>query len=48
MEFSCYVKGQGRLSTTSRDGKTFILRIAKAGEVLGLHATVTGKLHEVR
>jgi CRP/FNR family transcriptional regulator len=40
-------QGQVRFSTTSRDGKTFILRIAKAGEVLGLHGTVTGKLHEV-
>jgi CRP/FNR family transcriptional regulator len=40
-------QGQAKLSTTSRDGKVFILRIAKAGEVLGLHATVTGKPHEV-
>lgn len=40
-------QGQVKLSTTSSDGKTFILRIAKAGEVLGLHATVTGKAYEL-
>ena len=40
-------QGQAKLSTTSRDGKTFILRIAKPGEVLGLHAVLTGKPYEV-
>jgi len=40
-------QGQAKLSTTSRDGKTFILRIAKAGEVLGLHTTITGKAYEL-
>ena len=40
-------QGQAKLSITSRDGKTFILRIAKAGEVLGLHATVTGRPYEL-
>jgi CRP/FNR family transcriptional regulator, cyclic AMP receptor protein len=40
-------QGQAKLSTTTRDGKTFILRIAKAGEVLGLHATVTGRPYEL-
>ena len=40
-------QGQAKLSTTSRDGKTFILRIAKAGEVLGLEAAVTGKPYEL-
>jgi CRP/FNR family cyclic AMP-dependent transcriptional regulator len=40
-------QGQAKLSTTSRDGKTFILRIAKPGEILGLHAVVTGKPYEV-
>jgi len=40
-------QGQAKLSTTTRDGKTFILRIAKAGEVLGLHAVVTGKPYEL-
>jgi CRP/FNR family transcriptional regulator, cyclic AMP receptor protein len=36
-----------KLSTTSRDGKTLILRIARAGEVLGLHASVSGKPYEL-
>jgi CRP/FNR family cyclic AMP-dependent transcriptional regulator len=40
-------QGQAKLSTTSRDGKTFILRISKPGEVLGLHAVVTGMPYEV-
>jgi CRP/FNR family cyclic AMP-dependent transcriptional regulator len=40
-------QGQAKLSTNSRDGKTFILRIAKPGEVLGLHAIVTGKPYEL-
>jgi len=38
--------GQAKLSTTSRDGKTIILRIARAGEVLGLDAVVTSKSYE--
>lgn len=40
-------RGRVKLSTTSRDGKTLILRIAEAGEVLGLHATVSGKPYEL-
>ena len=40
-------QGQVKLSTTSRDGKTFIFRVAKPGEVLGLHAIVTGKPYEL-
>jgi CRP/FNR family transcriptional regulator, cyclic AMP receptor protein len=39
--------GRVKLSTTSRDGKTLILRIAEGGEVLGLHATVSGKPYEL-
>lgn len=39
--------GRVKLSTTSREGKTLILRIAQAGEVLGLHATVSGKAYEL-
>jgi CRP/FNR family transcriptional regulator, cyclic AMP receptor protein len=39
--------GRVKLSTTSREGKTLILRIAHAGEVLGLHATVSGKPYEL-
>jgi CRP/FNR family transcriptional regulator, cyclic AMP receptor protein len=40
-------QGQAKLSTTAKDGKTFIMRIAKPGEVLGLHAVVIGKPYEV-
>jgi CRP/FNR family transcriptional regulator, cyclic AMP receptor protein len=40
-------QGQAKLSVTARDGKTLILRIAKAGEVLGLDAVVRGKPYEV-
>jgi CRP/FNR family cyclic AMP-dependent transcriptional regulator len=39
--------GRVKLTTTSRDGKTLILRIAQAGEILGLHATVSGKPYEL-
>lgn len=39
--------GRVKLSTTSADGKTLILRIAEPGEVLGLPATVTGKAYEL-
>jgi CRP/FNR family transcriptional regulator, cyclic AMP receptor protein len=39
--------GRVKLTTTSRDGKTLILRIASAGELLGLHATVSGKAYEL-
>ena len=43
-----YVLCQGRvkLSTCSRDGKVIILRIAQAGEVLGLSATVSDLNYE--
>jgi CRP/FNR family transcriptional regulator len=39
--------GRVKLTTTSRDGKTLILRIAQAGEVLGLNSTVAGKPYEL-
>jgi len=39
--------GRVKLTTTSRDGKTLILRIAEAGEVLGLHGTVSNKPHDL-
>lgn len=44
-----YILCQGRvkLSTSSKDGKTLIARIADAGEVLGLPASVTGKPYEL-
>ncbi len=40
-------QGQAKLSTTSRDGKTFILRIVRAGEVLGLEAAIIGQPYEL-
>ncbi|HLZ14255.1 MAG TPA: Crp/Fnr family transcriptional regulator [Candidatus Acidoferrum sp.] len=39
--------GRVKLSTSSADGKTLIVRIAEAGEVLGLPATVTEKPYEL-
>lgn len=38
--------GRAKLSTSSSDGKTIILKIAEPGEVLGLSATVSGKPYE--
>ena len=40
-------QGRAKLSTTSKDGKTLIVRIAEAGAVLGLHAVVTGGRYEL-
>lgn len=40
-------QGRAKLSTTSREGKTLIVRIAEAGEVLGLQAVVTGGPYEL-
>jgi CRP/FNR family transcriptional regulator, cyclic AMP receptor protein len=40
-------QGRAKLSTTSREGKTLILRIAKPGEILGLQAVITAKPHEL-
>jgi CRP/FNR family transcriptional regulator len=40
-------QGRAKLCTTSRDGKTLIVRIAEPGEVLGLHAVVTGSPYEL-
>ena len=39
--------GRAKLSTSSADGKTIILKIAEPGEILGLSATVSGKSYEV-
>jgi CRP/FNR family cyclic AMP-dependent transcriptional regulator len=39
--------GQVKLSTTSREGKILILRIAESGEVLGLSAALSGQNHEL-
>ena len=43
-----YVLCQGRvkLMTTSRDGKTLIMRIVQSGEILGLQSMVTGKPYD--
>ncbi len=39
--------GRAKLSTTSRDGKILILKVAEAGDVLGLSAVITGTPYEV-
>jgi CRP/FNR family transcriptional regulator, cyclic AMP receptor protein len=39
--------GQVKLSTTSREGKVLILRIAEVGDVLGLSAAISGENHEL-
>src|SRR5215216_266587 len=39
-------QGRVKLSTCSRDGKVIILRIAEAGEVLGLSALVSDSEYE--
>src|SRR4249919_2882440 len=40
-------QGQAKLSAGSSDGKTFIVRIVKPGEVLGLHEIVSAKPYEL-
>ncbi len=40
-------KGRVKLSICSTDGKTLILKIADAGEVLGLSSAVRGKTYEL-
>jgi CRP/FNR family transcriptional regulator len=44
-----YILCQGRvkLMTTNSDGRSFILKIAQAGEILGLHSVVNGKPSEL-
>ncbi|MBZ5685116.1 MAG: Crp/Fnr family transcriptional regulator [Acidobacteriia bacterium] len=39
--------GKAKLSTTSREGKTIITKIAEHGEVLGLSATISNHPYEV-
>src|SRR5271167_958150 len=39
-------KGRVKLSTTSREGQTLILKVAQPGEVLGLNAVISGTPHE--
>jgi len=40
-------EGQVKLTVSSNEGKTIILRIAKAGDVLGLMAALSGKSYEM-
>ncbi|MBZ5599178.1 MAG: Crp/Fnr family transcriptional regulator [Acidobacteriia bacterium] len=44
-----YIVCQGRVKmlATNSDGKTFILKIAQAGEILGAHSVITGQPHEL-
>jgi CRP/FNR family transcriptional regulator, cyclic AMP receptor protein len=39
--------GKAKLSTSSREGKTVILKLARAGDVLGLNATISNKPYEL-
>jgi len=39
--------GHVKLSTSSADGRTLILRISEPGEILGLPATISGRPYEV-
>src|SRR6185369_13975752 len=39
--------GKAKLSTSSREGKTIITRIADAGDVLGLNGTISNVPYEV-
>jgi CRP/FNR family cyclic AMP-dependent transcriptional regulator len=39
--------GRAKLTTSSSEGKTLILKIAEVGEVLGASATILGKPYEV-
>jgi CRP/FNR family transcriptional regulator len=40
-------QGRAKLMATNREGKTFIMKIAQPGEILGLHAVVTGSPYEL-
>ena len=40
-------RGRVKLSVTAADGKALILKIAKPGEVLGMHASVSGNPYEM-
>jgi CRP/FNR family cyclic AMP-dependent transcriptional regulator len=39
-------QGRAKLMTTNRDGRTLILKIAEPGEILGLHAIISGRPYE--
>ena len=38
--------GHVKLSTSSADGRTLILKVAEPGDILGLPSTISGKLYE--
>ncbi len=38
---------QGKLFTSSSEGKTIITKVAEAGDVLGLNATISNRPYEV-
>ncbi|HUM06916.1 MAG TPA: Crp/Fnr family transcriptional regulator [Terriglobales bacterium] len=38
--------GRAKLTTTNRDGKTLILKIAQPGDILGLDAVISGRPYE--
>ena len=40
-------QGRAKLVTTNAEGKSLILKIAEPGEILGLHACIGGRAHEV-
>ena len=40
-------RGQAKLTTTSSDGRTLIVKIAKPGEILGVSAAMLGRAYEV-
>jgi CRP/FNR family cyclic AMP-dependent transcriptional regulator len=40
-------QGEVKLSTTSRDGRTLILRVAQPGEILGLSSCISGLSYDV-
>ena len=40
-------KGRVKLTMASPGGKTVIVRVVEAGELLGLHSTISGDFHEV-
>ncbi|MGN6183285.1 MAG: Crp/Fnr family transcriptional regulator [Thermoanaerobaculia bacterium] len=44
---SILCSGRAKLTTSSTEGKTLIVKIAKPGEVLGASATILGKPYEV-
>ena len=43
----CFASGKVKLSTTSRDGKVLILKMAEPGEALGLSAVISGTPYEL-